>query len=175
MNIFFIYIQTLTSVTIPNSVVSIASYVFYRCTALTSITIPNSVTSIGNNAFNSCSGLTSISIPNSVSTIGTYAFGYCSGLTSINVNRRPLVLASTNVFYAVNTASCILNVPYSSKSLYSAANQWSNFTNIIENPNVHGLNANGLASDEADVSCATDATFKKKLYMNPLPLLDISI
>ncbi len=46
-------------VTIPNSVTSIESGAFYRCTSLSSITIPNSVTSIGNNAFSYCSSLVS--------------------------------------------------------------------------------------------------------------------
>ena len=49
----------LTSVTIPNSVTSLA---FYGCTGLTSVTIPDSVTSIGANAFDGCSGLTGVYI-----------------------------------------------------------------------------------------------------------------
>ena len=75
----------LTSITIPNSVMSIGDYAFGLCTGLTSITIPNSVTSIGDGAFYGCSGLTSITIPNSVTSIGNYAFSSCSGLTSITI------------------------------------------------------------------------------------------
>ena len=55
---------------IPNSVTSIGSHAFYRCTGLTSVTIPNSVTTIGNYAFYGCTGLTSVTIPNSVTSIG---------------------------------------------------------------------------------------------------------
>ena len=51
---------SITSVEIPNSVTSIESYAFYKCSGLTSITIPNSVTSIGYAAFYGCSGLTSV-------------------------------------------------------------------------------------------------------------------
>ena len=65
--------DSLTSITIPDSVIYIGDYAFYDC-SLTSITIPNSVTSIGSGAFYSCSDLTSISIPNSVTSIGDSAF-----------------------------------------------------------------------------------------------------
>src|SRR5574344_177528 len=43
--------RSLTSITIPNSVILIGDYVFWGCSGLTSITIPSTVTSIGNNAF----------------------------------------------------------------------------------------------------------------------------
>ena len=76
----------LTSITIPNSVMSIGDYAFDGCSGLASITIPSSVTSIGNNTFDGCSGLTSITIPNSVTSIGSYAFRGCSGLTSITIS-----------------------------------------------------------------------------------------
>ena len=75
----------ITSVTIPNSVMSIGESAFAWCDALTSITIPNSVTSIGDYAFSSCSSLTSIAIPNSVTSIGEIAFVECYSLSSIVV------------------------------------------------------------------------------------------
>ena len=45
--------RSLTSVTIPNSVISIGEYAFCNCTSLTSVTIPNSVKCLGDNAFGS--------------------------------------------------------------------------------------------------------------------------
>ena len=76
---------SLSSVTIPNSVMSIGTAAFSDCSSLTSITIPNSVTSIGGNAFERCSSLTSITIPNSVTSIGGNAFRYCSSFSSMVV------------------------------------------------------------------------------------------
>ena len=79
----FRYCDSLTSIEIPNSVISIGDGSFVYCGSLTSVVIPNSVTSIGNEAFVNCSGLTSIEIPDSVTSIGDWAFAYCNSLTSI--------------------------------------------------------------------------------------------
>lgn len=88
---------------IPNSVTNVGESAFYECAGLTSIVIPNSVISIGN-AFSGCSSLpvidniryadtylveavdktlSSYTIKEGTKWIGTYAFGECSALTSI--------------------------------------------------------------------------------------------
>ncbi len=77
--------DSLTSITIPDSVTSIGNYAFLYCDSLTSITIPDSVTSIGNYAFEHCDSLTSITIPDSVTSIGSSAFSGCSNLQSITL------------------------------------------------------------------------------------------
>ena len=77
--------DSLESVTIGNSVTSIGYYAFVFCDSLTSVTIPDSVTSIGGLAFYDCTSLTSITIPDSVTTIGDNAFSYCDSLTSVTI------------------------------------------------------------------------------------------
>ena len=57
-NVF--YNSTITSVTIPDSVVSIGSAVFGFCNRLTSVAIPGNVTNISDRPFLGCSGLTNI-------------------------------------------------------------------------------------------------------------------
>ena len=75
----------MSSVTIPNSVISIAHSAFSDCTNLTSINIPDSVISVGSSAFSGCTGLTNLAIPNSVASIGNYAFRGCKSLSSVTI------------------------------------------------------------------------------------------
>ena len=77
--------QSLKSVTIPNSVESIGVRAFKTCTSLTSITIPDSVKSIGYGAFTWCESLKSVTIPNSVTSIGVSAFEDCTSLKSVTI------------------------------------------------------------------------------------------
>ena len=77
--------DTITSVTIPNSITTIGAYAFDSCSNLTSVTIPNSVTTIGAAAFDLCSKLTKLTIGNSVTSIGYDAFYGCSSLTSVTI------------------------------------------------------------------------------------------
>ena len=129
----FSYCTGITSMNLPNTVTSLDLATF-NGSGLTSIIIPNSITTIGESVFWGCGNLTSITIPSSVKTIGSGALGYCGNLTSIKVeNVVPIYLtASKDVFLGVNKTTCTLHVPYGTTSLYRAANQWQDFTNIVE-------------------------------------------
>ena len=74
--------DTITSVTIPDSVTAIGDYAFYYCSNLKTVTISENsqLTSIGDFAFGDCSSLTSIYIPDSVTAIEGHAFRNCSNL-----------------------------------------------------------------------------------------------
>ena len=131
----FIRCIKLTSVVIPASVTLIGDNTFYYCTGLTSVTIPASITSFGDFAFYYCYKLTSFTIPAATSHLGNYALDLCTGLTSINANSSyPVDLSAVSgVFLNINKTTCVLNVPYNSKTLYAASSQWSDFTNIVAN------------------------------------------
>ncbi|MGM9820441.1 MAG: leucine-rich repeat protein [Candidatus Onthomorpha sp.] len=76
----------ISTINIGDGVQRIPAYFAYNLDSLTSVTIPNSVTSIGNNAFRDCNNLTSVTIGNSVTSISSSAFSGCSSLTTLNFN-----------------------------------------------------------------------------------------
>ena len=103
-------LQSLASITIPDSVTSIGDYAFDGCTSLTSITIPDSVTSIGEGAFTNTAYYNNndnwendvlyighhlirarytlsgeYSIKENTRTIAETAFGDCASLESITI------------------------------------------------------------------------------------------
>lgn len=99
--------NTLTEVTLPNTVDEIEYQAFFNCSNLTKVIIPEGVRKIGQAAFYGCSQLTSITIPgtiknmdqafsgntalshvtltNGISNISNMAFKGCTGLTEIKV------------------------------------------------------------------------------------------
>ena len=79
------YHKSITSVFIPDSVLSIGESAFCNCRGLTSIEIPDSVISIGESAFEDCDGLTSIKISENVTSIGDAAFSGCSNIENATV------------------------------------------------------------------------------------------
>lgn len=90
----------LSSLSIPDNIVTIEGCAFYCCTGLESITLPNGLTAIGN-AFYNCTGLKSITISNSVTTIEVYSFWGCTNIES-------LIVASGNTKYHSN-GNCIID------------------------------------------------------------------
>ena len=101
-------LNSLTSITIPNSVTSIGYGAFSGCTGLPSITIPDCVTYIGTAAFIGCTGLTSITIPDSVTSIDVDAFSGCTGLTSIIIPDSVTTIGGSAFYGCTGLASIII-------------------------------------------------------------------
>ena len=127
---------TTVNFSMPSSLTIISQYAFRNCTGLISVILPDKLTTISVYSFEGCTGLTSVTIPESVTKIEAVAFVSCSGLTSIIAeNPVPVDLSSSSsVFAGVNKSTCQLIVPYGSKTLYAAADQWKDFLNITEMP-----------------------------------------
>ena len=77
-------------------VTSIGDDAFSDCESLTAITIPESVESIGSGAFRFCTSLTAITIPEGVTRIVSGIFCGCNSLTAIVVAERNGVYDSRN-------------------------------------------------------------------------------
>ena len=149
--------NALTSIDIPSSLTNIGEHVFYGCSTLTAVEIPEGVTELGNSAFQNCTGITNIEIPAGVTSIGSNAFNGCTGLTSINIPAalthlsmyafsgctaikniysfipaENLFTLGENAFNNIDKDICTLYVPAGAKEAYKNAEQWKDFTNIIE-------------------------------------------
>ena len=134
----------LTSVIFANGVASIGNSAFYDCTSLVSTVIPESVTNIGEAAFYNCTSLTSVTIPESVTGIGNSAFYNCTGLVEINFDAKELDALSidSNVFYNAGADSTGI-----------AVNIGANVTNV---PDYLFCNATGIVTVEfAEEVCCT--------------------
>jgi hypothetical protein len=113
--------ESLTIITLPDSLTTLGTREFYGCTSLEKINIPAGVNKIYNwcfngctslkevtfneglsiiamNAFEGCTNLESIDFPDSLTEIWENAFKYCSSLTSIRIPAATEVSAC-NAFY----------------------------------------------------------------------------
>ena len=100
----------LTTVSIPQGVISIGDVAFYS-SGVTNISIPQEVTSIGMGAFSGCNGLTTINIPKGVTSIGNEALTSCKSLTDITVDVDNLNYTSINGMLFNKEAISLITCP----------------------------------------------------------------
>ena len=127
-----------TTVTIPEGVTKIGSFVFHTCTGLTRITIPNTVTEIGASAFYRCSALTEVTVPNSVTRLGGEAFRDCTSLRTVTFMRTATKTGTTfdgtamggNQF--LNThANLQIRVPSAAVNFYKQAGNMASYRDRV--------------------------------------------
>ncbi len=97
--------SSLSSITLPEGLLSIGEYAFHSCGSLSSIQIPSTVCSLGMEMFPNCP-LTSITIPEGVSYLGHSLLYGCGSLTSVTLPDN-LTCIGANVFdgCAISTLS----------------------------------------------------------------------
>ena len=115
----FAYCYEVTSVTIPNGLLSIGDNAFCKCLTLQSVNIPEGITDIGKTAFWYCVSLTSITIPGSVKSIGKAAFKDCYNLTSITLSNGVTTIGEEA--FKECTSLCSINIPESVTSIGGSA------------------------------------------------------
>lgn len=91
----FSEVKGITSITIPETVITIAGAAFWE-SSLSEITIPSSVTTIGESAFEN-TNLTEIVIPESVLSLGDDVLSLCASLESVTLNNNPTAIPARMV------------------------------------------------------------------------------
>ena len=82
----FMDCSNITSVNIPNSVITIERWAFKNCTNLSEIQLSNNLGLLFGSAFDNCISLASISLPASLTIIEGIPFSGCCGLIDITVD-----------------------------------------------------------------------------------------
>ena len=138
-----------TSVIIPNSVVSIGEYAFNYCQDMTSITIGTNVTSIGDWAFSQCP-FASVIIPSSVTSIGASAFNSCMNLTSVTIPDS-VVSIGNSAFYGSALPS--ITIPGSVTNIGDGAFAFCWLTTITVDPtNASYSSVNGILFNKSQTT-----------------------
>lgn len=107
------------------TVTAIGEYAFYG-SEITSITIPNTVVSIDQRAFTYCRSLTSVTISEGVTSIGFQAFFGCTKLSSMTISAKISPTIATQAFQNI-PKSCVLNYPVESFDSYSSWKSYFTF------------------------------------------------
>ena len=101
---------SITSLTIPASVISIGNDAFYNCTSLADVNIESAETSsliIWASAFSKCTSLTSFTIPASVTSISHSLFANCSKLATITVKEGAETTFDCTLPYAYTLTNAV--------------------------------------------------------------------
>ena len=145
--------SSLHSITLPYSLSFIADNTFKGCTSLDSIIIPNNISSIGSSAFENCSSLDSISIPNSVTSIGTASFKGCTNLESIIIPNN-ISSIGNNAFENCSSLDSIY-IPNSITNIGTAAFKGCTSLDSISLPNSITIIGNELFKNCSNLTSIT--------------------
>ena len=144
--------EQLTTISIPDTVITIKDHAFYNCKQLTSIHLPESVTSIEYSAFSYCENLSSINlsdnitnleddcfyrclklqdihIPAKITTIPYGAFSLCSSLSSVTIPSNIISIESLAFSYCSSLTNVMIPSNVKAIELYAFSN-CSNLTSI---------------------------------------------
>jgi hypothetical protein len=101
----------ISSVALPDSVISIGDYAFAGCFDLTNIMLGDSLASVGQFAFDNCLDLATVTLPGTVTNLEDEAFAECASLTAVyfqgnapNPDATVFLDDSATVYYLPGTA-----------------------------------------------------------------------
>ena len=134
--------NTLTEVTLPNTVDEIEYQAFFNCSNLTKVIIPEGVRKIGQAAFYGCSQLTSITIPSTITNMDT-AFSGNTALSHVTLTNG-ISKISSSAFKGC-TGLTEIKVPISVNEICSDAfNGCTSLKSVLLEKNINIINSNAF-------------------------------
>lgn len=105
----FYSINSLQTITLPNTLKSVSKEAFRFCSQLQRVTLQEGIKSIRNDAFHGCTQLTTIQLPASLDSIGQYAFNICRDLASVEYAGNSIKTVGT---YAFQNCNALTSFPF---------------------------------------------------------------
>lgn len=153
--------QTITRVSIPDTVTGLGYSAFKMCRNLTEVTIPDSVTSIGSSAFSECTNLKEVVIPDSVTCIEEWTFNECTNLSNVSIPDSVTYIGQ-RAFYDTNLAE--ITIP-SSVALMVGAVFYDTYQ-ILDSDGVPIQVANATYESRNNLTIICEAGSKAETYAN---------
>ena len=147
--------DTITSLTLPETVLELRSNAVASCEKLTSVTLPQSLVVINRMNFFSCNALSEVTIPASVRYIGDTSFRFCDALRKITF--EGVCPAIDMDCFSVLPDDAVAYVPDDQLEAYTAAFENTGSTVSVQpsGKNAVLVENNGYVEDEFDFDAST--------------------
>ena len=149
--------DTITSLTLPETVLELRSNAVSSCEKLTSVTLPQSLVVINRMNFFSCGALTEVTIPAGVRYIGDTSFRFCDALRRITF--EGVCPAIDMDCFTILPEDAVAYVPDDQLEAYTAAFENAGSTVSVQpsGKNAVVVENNGYVEEEFDFDASTGA------------------
>lgn len=147
--------DTITSLTLPETVLELRSNAVASCENLTSVTLPQSLVVINGMNFSNCTALTEITIPAGVRYIGDTSFRFCDALRKITF--EGVCPAIDMDCFSILPEDAVAYVPDDQLEAYTAAFENAGSTVSVQpsGKNAVIVENNGYVEEEFDFDAST--------------------